>query len=406
MTFDGAVPAKRALARSLNIPAVRMLQNYGIEKFNHNLKKIGMTTLTRPADHYGLSVILGGAEGKLWDICSMYAGMARTLNNYTAYNGKYDQNEFRQPSYISAKEVVPELGDAGCFDAASIYLTFEAMVEVARPDEDAGWKQYTSSSRVAWKTGTSFGFRDGWAVGVTPRYVVGVWVGNADGEGRPGLIGLQTAAPVLFDIFSLLKPTKWFTPPYDEMERIIVCRQSGCRATEICSPADTVYVQQKGLRSAPCKYHRLVHLDPTGNYRVTSNCESVDNMKHQGWFVLPPAMEWYYKSKTPSYKELPPLRPDCETGSLASMEIIYPKMFSKIYVPIEIDGKIGKTIFQVAHRNAESVIHWHLDNTFLGSTQNIHQMGLAPDEGTHTLTLVDEEGESISQQFEIVNKKK
>jgi penicillin-binding protein 1C len=405
-TFDGAVPAKRALARSLNIPAVRMLQSYGTEKFCYNLKKTGMTTLTFSPDHYGLSVILGGAEGKLWDITGMYASMARTLNHYTAYNGKYDKNDFHPPYYTVQQKKDPELENGSFIDAASIYFTFEAMVEVARPDEDAGWKQYTSASKVAWKTGTSFGYRDGWAIGITPNYVVGVWVGNADGEGRPGLVGIETAAPILFDIFSVLKPGKWFTPPFDEMEKVEICKQSGCRASDICEPIDTVWIQKSGLRTESCKYHRLIHLDANETYRVNSNCEDVTKMKHVSWFVLPPAMEWYYKSKNATYKELPPVRADCETEGLGGMEIIYPKQFSKIYVPVEIDGTMGKTIFQVAHRNANRIIYWHIDGVFVGTTQNIHQMGLTPDEGIHTLTLVDEEGESIIQKFEIVSKKK
>ncbi len=405
-TFDGAVPAKKALARSLNVPAVRMLQNYGIEKFNYNLKKIGMTTLTNPPDHYGLSVILGGAEGKLWDITGMYASMARTLNNYTNYGGKYNKNDFHPPYYTLQNEKKLDLENTSIIDAASIYFTFEAMVEVARPDEEAGWKQYTSSTKVAWKTGTSFGYRDGWAIGVTPKYVVGVWVGNADGEGRPGLIGIETAAPILFDIFNVLKPSKWFIPPYDEMEKIKLCTQSGSRASDICEPIDTVWIQKNGLRTEPCKYHRLIHLDASETYRVNSNCEDVNEMKHISWFVLPPAMEWYFKSKNSTYKELPPLRSDCETAGLSGMEIIYPKQFSKIYVPVEIDGKMGKTVFQVAHRKANTIIYWHLDGVFIGSTQSNHQMGLTPDEGVHTLTLVDEEGESLIQQFEIVSKKK
>jgi penicillin-binding protein 1C len=405
-TFDGAVPAKRALARSLNIPAVRMLQNYGIEKFNYNLKKLGMTTLSYSPDHYGLSVILGGAEGKLWDLTGMYASMARTLNHYTSYNGKYDKTDFHPPFYTSQQAKNPALDNNSYLDAASIFFTFEAMVEVSRPDEDAAWKQYTSASKVAWKTGTSFGYRDGWAIGITPNYVVGVWVGNADGEGRPGLVGVQTAAPILFDIFSVLKPGKWFSPPYDEMEKVKICRQSGCRASDICEPSDSLWIQKNGLRTEPCKYHRLIHLDASETYRVHSNCEDVNTMKHISWFILPPAMEWYFKSKNTTYKELPPLRKDCETNGLNAMEIIYPKLFSKIYVPVEIDGTMGKSIFQVAHRKPNTIIYWHLDGIFLGTTQSIHQMGLSPDEGVHTLTLVDEEGESVVQQFEIVSKKK
>lgn len=406
MTFDGAVPAKRALARSLNIPSVRMLQSYGIEKFNYNLKRIGMTTLVYTPDHYGLSIILGGSEGKLWDIAGMYASMARTLNHYTIYNGQYDINDFHAPLYTSKNNSKPDLGGIPVLDAASIYLTFEAMVEVSRPDEDAGWKQYTSATKVAWKTGTSFGYRDGWAVGVTPKYVVAVWVGNADGEGRPGLVGVQTAAPIMFDIFSLLKPGKWFSPPYDEMEKVPVCLQSGCRATDICEPVDMVRIQKTGLRSEPCKYHKKIHLDASGKYRVNSNCENVSNMQHVSWFVLPPVMELYYKSKNTGYRELPPFRNDCESNGLTTMEIIYPKQFSKIYVPVELDGTLGKTVFQVAHRNSASIIYWHLDDQYVGSTQGTHQLGLRPDEGIHTLTLVDETGESIVQKFEIVSGKK
>lgn len=406
MTFDGAVPAKRALARSLNIPAVRMLQNYGVEKFNHSLKKTGMTTLTYTPDHYGLSLILGGAEGKIWDIAAMYASMARTLNNYTVYNGKYNKNDFHAPRYIQTEKEEPDLGDTPPLNAASIYYTFEAMAEVSRPDEDASWKQYTSATKVAWKTGTSFGYRDGWSIGVTPKYVVAVWVGNADGEGRPGLVGVQTAAPIMFDIFSLLKPGKWFTPPYDEMEKVPVCKQSGCRATDICEPVSLMFIPKTGLRSEPCKYHRMVHLDASGKYRVNSNCEDVEKMQHKSWFVLPPAMELYYKSKNSSYAELPPFREDCEISGANAMEIIYPKQFSKIYVPVELDGTLGSTVFKVAHRSASSIVYWHLDNEYIGSTQGNHQLGLRPEEGMHLLTLVDESGETLIQKFEIVSGRK
>ena len=408
LTYDGAIPAKRALARSLNVPAVKMLQGYGLEKFHHILKRVGMTTLKRPAEHYGLSIILGGAEGKLWDMAGIYASMARTLNNYTKYNGKYNKKDFHPPAFVKDDNAEEEEGedDFSYLDAASIYLTFEAMVEVARPDEESGWRQYTSSSKIAWKTGTSFGYRDGWAIGVTPTHVVAVWVGNGDGEGRPGLVGLNTAAPVMFDIFGLLKPARWFEKPYDEMKKAAVCRHSGCLASEICEPVDTMWVQSSGLKTRSCTYHKLVHLDASGLHRVTSECEDVNNMIHRGWFVLPPAQEWYYKSRNPTYRELPPFRGDCAGGSISSMELIYPRQVTQIYVPVELNGTMGKTVFEVAHRRPNATVHWHIDDEFVGSTSGIHQMGVTPDEGEHILTLVDENGETLSQKFEIVSKKR
>jgi penicillin-binding protein 1C len=406
LTYDGMVPAKKAISRSLNVPAVRMLQDYGIEKFNHKLKTLGMTTLTKPAEHYGLSVILGGAEGSLWDIAGIYAGMARTLNHYWENNGQYNPNDFRKPHYeLHTPNLGKQLQQNSVLDAASIYLTFQAMVEVSRPDEEANWKYFNSSSVIAWKTGTSFGHRDGWAVGVTPEYVVAVWTGNSSGEGRPGLTGIATAAPILFDVFNLLKPEKWFEKPFDEMAKVPICRLSGHRVSGHCESIDSVSIQLTGLKTPPCPYHHLVHLDQSAKYRVNSNCEQVANIQTVPWFVLPPVQEWYYKSKNPVYKTLPPFRSDCASDSEPQLDLIYPREnYTKLFIPIELDGKPGKTVFEAVHRIAGATIFWHLDNEYLGNTKNIHQMGLFPNPGKHVITLVDENGESLSRTFEVIGK--
>src|SRR6202007_1295978 len=120
-------------------------------------------------------------------------------------------------------------------DRACIYKTFEAMVEVNRPDEDGNWRAFASAQKIAWKTGTSFGFRDAWAIGVTPDYVVSVWIGNADGEGRPGLTGIKAAAPLLFDVFAQLpRSASWFKEPREEMSKVFICSESGHRVSLLC----------------------------------------------------------------------------------------------------------------------------------------------------------------------------
>ena len=405
LTYEGAVPAQRALSRSLNIPAVKMLQSYGYDQFCSLLRKIGMTTLTKPADHYGLSLILGGAEANLWDLAGIYASMARTLNHYTE-TGMYNKNDFHPPDYILKEEHrKPEFtSKTSVFDAASIFLTFKAMVEVARPDEEQQWQQFSSSSRIAWKTGTSFGNRDAWSIGVTPGYVVAVWVGNASGEGRPGLTGIGTAAPILFDIFKTLPSTPWFKTPYNEMVPVVVCRQSGFRASSICEAVDTIWVQKKGLRTPACPFHQIVHLDKTENWQVTSNCVSPSEMVHKSWFVLPPVQEWYFRNKNPFYKVLPPFRPGCAPSESHSMDMIYPHSNSRIYVPVDLDGKPGGMVFKVAHRTPQHTVYWHLDDHFIGTTVQIHQMALSPEKGFHRLTLVDENGETLTIRFEIMTK--
>jgi penicillin-binding protein 1C len=409
--YDGAVPAKRALERSLNVPAVRLLRTFGIEKFNHVLKKAGISTLNHPADHYGLSIILGGAEGTLWDIAGMYASAARMLNHFSQNSGRYDKNDFHPLRYVEEKKTETQPGlrpaETGIFSAAAWWCTFNAMEEVSRPDMESNWKLFSSSQRIAWKTGTSFGFRDGWAIGCTPKYVVAVWTGNADGEGRPGLIGVATAAPILFDIFKLLKPTAWFDTPYDELSYITVCKMSGQRASQICDDIDSVWVPSAGLKTPPCIYHQLVHLDKSGKWRVNSGCESTSNMVHKPWFVLPPAQEWYYKGKNSGYKILPPYRKDCNgENKSAVMEFIYPKKSNQIYVPVELDGKTGKTIFEVVHHSPDAVIYWHLDDEYLGFTKSFHQMALSPPPGKHLVTLVDQDGEQLLEYFEILDGRK
>ncbi|HPS27050.1 MAG TPA: penicillin-binding protein 1C [Bacteroidales bacterium] len=409
LTYDGAVPAKRALSRSLNVPAVKMLQSYGINRFNYVLKKIGLTTLRKPPSHYGLSIILGGAEATLWDMSGAYASMARTLNHYQPYDSRYDKEDFRPPVYIfqDVKKKRPGTEKSSVLSASSIWFTFEAMNEVSRPDEDMEWQQFSSSAKIAWKTGTSYGSRDAWAIGVNPRYVVAVWTGNSDGEGRPGMTGLTYAAPIMFEVFKSLKPAGWFYAPYDDMIRLPVCRHSGFKATAVCEEVDTVWIQKNGTKSPNCPYHQIIKLDASGQWRVNSECEPVAAIHFQKWFVLPPVMEYFYKSKNPFYRVLPPYRDDCvpqESG--AGPDMIYPKNNSRIYIPVDLNGVREKVVFKAAHNSTGIKLYWYLDNVFIGITSDFHQMALAPEAGKHKLTLVDQKGQHLSVNFEIIEKKR
>ena len=200
------------------------------------------------------------------------------------------------------------------------------MLEVVRPEAEAGWQYYTSAKKVAWKTGTSHGHRDAWAVGVTPDYVVGVWVGNADGEGRPGLTGVTVAAPLLFDVVNLMPATDWFDVPRSDMAKVLVSRQSGFRAPRQAQDTVRTLIPRAGRRSPVSPYHPMVHLDASRSYQVHSDCEPVSQIRNERWFVLPPVQEWYYRRQHPSYRSLPPFRPDCGLDGIAagSLDVIYP----------------------------------------------------------------------------------
>ncbi|MEO0332515.1 MAG: penicillin-binding protein 1C, partial [Bacteroidota bacterium] len=406
--FEGAVPADQVVSRSLNVPAVRMLQDYGVEKLHYKLKQLGMTTLTQPPGHYGLSLILGGAETTLWDLVGMYASMARSLRNYFHYPEpkRYNSGNFHPLTYEVKTDPVKTTprSEHSYLSASSLWFAFRAMQEVARPANETGWQYFPSSQSLAWKTGTSYGHRDTWAIGLTPRYVIGVWVGNADGEGRPGLTGVTAAAPLLFDVVQLMPKTDWFDMPRSDMSQALVSTSSGYRAPRNSTDTIRNWVPKAGLQSSVSPYHQWIHLDATETFRVQGDCEPVHRIQSRQWFTLPPVQEWYYQRKHPSYRPLPPFRTDCcpSSNDNIPMDIIYPKAYAKIYIPKELRGELGRTVFEATHRNARQTLYWHVDDTYLGKTQGEHQMALLLEAGSHTLHVVDEQGNTIAHPFEIV----
>jgi len=409
-TYSGAIAVSKALVRSLNVPAVRMLQSYGLEKFHSKLQSLGFTSISRNPGHYGLSLILGGAEVKLWDLCRVYTGMANSLNNFQDYGSRYDQGQYGAPSYILEKpsgirsNPAPALNNSGIMSAASIWQCFETLTELERPSQEGAWEQFSSSKTIAWKTGTSFGYRDAWAIGLNPDFLVGVWVGNADGEGRPGLTGVNVAAPLMFDVFALLPSSSWFETPYDEMSEIEICKASGFRAGPDCGSTEIRMVPEAGEKMEVCPYHHIIHLDQTEQFRVHSACYETGKMVNASWFVLPPVMEWYYKRQDPHYHSLPPFLPGCAEGNENPMELIYPRETRQVFIPRGLDGKLSRVVFEAAHRESGTTIHWHLDDQYLGETSLIHQLEFVAPEGLHTLILVDSNGNMLEKTFEVLGK--
>ena len=403
-SYSGAVSASSALSQSLNIPAVKMLQKYNPGKFLDLLHKTGFTTFNKPADYYGLSLILGGGETSLWDLTGVYASLSRVLNRYLNMK-KYYKEDYHSPVLIrktDTKTLKTEETDPP-LSASSIWLTYEALQKVNRPESESGWQYFSSSPDLAWKTGTSFGFRDGWAVGTTPRYVVGVWVGNATGEGRPGLTGITAAAPLMFDLVNMMGSGAWFNTPYEDLTMIRVCSRSGFRAGTDCQETDEIQACVNGLRSEICPYHQIVHLNKSKTLQVTSDCVSPDEIINESWFVLPPAMEYFYRKKHPEYKILPPVGQGCSLSkNIPVMEFIYPTAGIKIFIPRDQTGELTRVITEVVHRNPSKKIFWHLDETYIGTTQFIHQLEMLAGSGNHILTAVDEDGNMIRCGFTVI----
>jgi penicillin-binding protein 1C len=273
--YQGAVPAWKALARSLNVPAVRMLQSYGVDRF------------------YTMANQLQLGSGRSDDEVFNISYLKKEKNSSDGVDENYP------------------------LDAGTIWLVFEAMTKVVRPGAENAWRNYVSSSKIAWKTGTSYGHRDAWAIGVTPDYAVGVWVGNADGEGRPGLTGLQVAAPVLFDIFNFFEKGRWFDPPEMYLDNVLVCSKSGFRKGPNCEQSKMTQ-STRSENTRVCPYCKNIHLDKEQKFQVSSDCEPIDNIYTRNWFVLPPAMEWSI------YKIIPIINPCLDISQVVLKKKIFP----------------------------------------------------------------------------------
>lgn len=376
-TYSGAIHSDQALQKSLNIPAVRQLQRFGTDKFLTYLRKHGFSTFDKTGDHYGLSLILGGGEITLWDLAHVYQKMGSILLN--------------DPS----KEQL--------LRRSAIFQTFEALRGLRRPDEEGGWHRMESRVPVAWKTGTSFGHRDAWALGITPEVTIATWVGNADGEGKEDIIGTSTAGHLLFSVLGIMDlNTIWFDPPYEEMDFFNVCNTSGHLAGINCDKTTSTYWPLMTQRTSVCPYHKKIYVNAEGTRRITKECSTIER-EVRTYFSLPPQVSFYYKKYHPEYLEIPPPASGC-SDYLAneSLQFVYPLYQDKIYLPKGLNQNQQELIAQVYHRQEEARLFWYIDKQYLGVTTKFHNMKIRPTPGQHTVTVVDQFGEKAEVQFEIL----
>lgn len=378
---DGMVPADQVVSRSLNIPSVNMLHTYGVNQFMSDLKQYGMTSLTKTAKHYGLSLILGGAEVSPWDLGQMYTSLVQQIN------GHNQRVSFLKSDTLKHHKIN--------IDKPSIWYTFNSMLNVVRPNEEVSWRAFTSSRQVAWKTGTSFGGRDAWAVGCTPEYVVVVWSGNANGEGRPSLTGYSCSAPILFDIINYLNPSeKWFEYPEQSSSKVKACSQSGMKANTYCVNSTVQQVPSKGKDSPLCCYCTQVQLDKTGTYDVTNTDYPPLDRINKTVFTLPPVESYYYHKSNNKHKPL-------LKNTSFNFKIEYPKNDQKIFLP-KLNKNTKSNFIATVYTTETSKLFWIIDQEYKGTTSGLHELQLSPNPGKHELTIINENGSRKSVTFEVV----
>lgn len=218
--FRGRVNAREALVLSLNLPAIDIVRRTGAERFHARLRDLGFSTLAKPVEHYGLGLVLGGAEVRLLELANAYAVLARG-------------GDWVPMRYVESDSPIAR---APVFSPEACWLISDILSGEERAMDATGHAADVRLPPMAWKTGTSAGLRDAWTVAWNPEIVVGVWVGNPDGEGSDALVGRLAATPVAWDMFRRLYPDNHgpaFVRPVGIVPRE-VCDESGCAPGPQC----------------------------------------------------------------------------------------------------------------------------------------------------------------------------
>lgn len=386
--FDGLVTAKDALIRSLNIPAVRLLNAFGIRDFYHFLNIAGMNTLLREPDDYGLTLIIGGSEATLYDLVLLYRGLGN-YGNFTPL--KIEKNQ-KHTGYN------PKLISSG-----ACYLTMDILKDLKRPGSEYYWHQYNDRHPLAWKTGTSFGQRDAWAVGVNPQWTIGVWVGNFTGEGNPAIGGAKSAGPILFDIFNSLPKdahSSWFEIPYRNMKLITICEETGFVAGAECRHQKKIAVPDNMKPLKVCPYCKKIYIDSTEKYCVCSLCWEPGKYSTKNVTVYPPSISQFLRERGQNVSVIPEHNPDCDCNINAhSIQLLYPTNKANLWIPKDIGGKLQKITLKAAHSKKNRLIYWYLDDEYIGDSIGMHTKAVQVNEGKHFLKIIDESGNSEKVTF-------
>lgn len=391
--YKGRVTMREALIRSLNAPAVRLLASVGLEDFHKMLMVGGLSTLDRPLSQYGLPLILGSGEVNLLDLTNLYAtlgegGVHTPVRIITKDNTDYEEKELFSPE--------------------ASYLITQTLIELGRPDMPSPiWELTRDVPQVAWKTGTSFGHRDAWAIGYSGRYTMGVWVGNPTGRGQKGISGGEHAAPLLFDLFRAIegdgaKPQK---PAVLKLSTIEVCKQSHMLPTPFCAERVRVTYIPGRSRIPMDNYSKQVFVDSETGEMLLGDCIETRPSQARIITIYPPELVAWWRAEGREVPSVPPLSRFCnDVPPQLPPRIVSPDESTPYRVLLGTPGEYQK--LQLIARASPEVerLYWYQDGKLVASAQPDARVFIALETGTHNLVVVDSSGRSHSITYEVEGK--
>ncbi len=380
LQFHGDITAAKALLWSLNVPAVRLLESAGLKEFIDLLINSGFDEIKNKKDELGLSVILGGCGVSLEQLTSMYSCFACDGNlhklNYILHDDHNNNN--------SKKIFSPEAS----------YLIADILSNNYRPDFSNDLINKSSLPRIAWKTGTSYGKRDAWAVGFNPRYTIGVWMGNFDGKGSPELSGANMAVPLLFDLFNSIENNskkEWFKKPDNVLKRK-VCAETGLLPTKFCTQlVEDDYIKNVSHNKV-CGLYKELYVNDAGTMEYCPDCMPSSGVKKKAYPIYDPGLKLWYDQNNIAYLKIPPHNPACQkrfTGK--GLKIISPSEDYEYYV----EEKSGEEILlQAVSETGSSKQFWYINDRYFITSKPGENIFYKPGKGRIKISCIDDKGRS------------
>ncbi len=386
-TWSGQVEMREALARSLNVPAVKTLAKTGVGNFITLLRKGGLTTLDKKPMEYGLPLVLGGCEVKLTELTNLYASLADS--------GKY------RPFKItpSANDISSQL-----FSPEASWITLQMLSKVSRPEMNDTWMLTSDMPEAAWKTGTSFGHRDAWAIGISGNYAVGVWVGNPDGRPRKGISGASHAGPLLFDLLRITSPGGKLPPKPDGpgITEIQVCAHSHQLPGPFCNERITIQTISGKTHLKPCEYCKQIFIDPKSGFRLSGECLDRKKLKKIIIKTLPPQLARWRAENNMEVPIIPPLAPDCDLIPAGNAPKIVSPASSTPYLLRKDTPLRYQQIGLKADAEADSgTLYWFLDGRLVNKGKFNQKLFTEVEAGKHKISVTDSLGRTDSIMFEV-----
>ncbi len=375
LKFYGNVSTEFALVNSLNIPAVKLLEQSGLNDFINFLEGCGFNQIQKQQNKLGLSMILGGCGTNLQELTRLFSAFAR--------EGKLYPLQFILNDEDQKGEQI--------FSDASSYLIANILSGSNRSDI-ANLSNYSKLPKFAWKTGTSYGKRDAWAIGFNPNYTIGVWMGNFNGVGSPNLSGAEAAVPLLFDLFNAIdynSDTKWFEMP-DDLTTRKVCRESGLIPTKFCSNTITDFCIKDKTNNEVCNIHKPIYVNLDETIQYCTDCLPSSNYKKVAYTVYDPELSVWLSQNKYDYRKPPQHNPNCTSKfTEGGPRILSPSENYEYY--LEKNSK-QEILLLAASDSRVKTHYWYVNEKFFKKTKPGERIFFIPESNKLKITCLDDKG--------------